>query len=101
MKSHSSLFQLLLPLPGAKASAASAHGHKETAVAHAQCTPRAATEPPTVVRLSNSLGASASSTSSPSRTTRRPITGQARGELTEKPRLQKDKTSATSRPRGA
>ena len=51
MKSHGSLFQLLLPLPGAKASAASAHGPRETAVTHAQCTLRAATEPPTAVRL--------------------------------------------------
>jgi hypothetical protein len=101
MKSHSSLFQLLLPLPRAKASATSAHGPRETAVTCAQCTPRAATEPPTAVRLSNSHGAFVSGASSPSRTTRRPITDQARGELTEKLRLRKDKTSATSRPRGA
>jgi hypothetical protein len=101
MKSHGSLFQLLLPLPGVKASTASAHGPRETAVTRAQCTPRAATETPTAMRLSNSHGASASGASSPSRTTRCPITGQARGELTEKLRLRKDKTSATSRPRGA
>jgi hypothetical protein len=74
---------------------------KETAVTRAQGTPRAATEPPTAVRLSNSHDTSASGVSSPSRTTRRPITGQAKGELAEKPRLRKDKTSTTSRPRGA
>jgi hypothetical protein len=100
-KSHGSLFQLLLPLPGAKASAASAHSPRETAVTRAQCTPRAATEPLTAVRLSNSHDASASGASSPSRMARRPTTSQARGELTEKPRLWKDKTSATSHPRGA
>jgi hypothetical protein len=65
MKSRSLLFQL--PLPGAKASAASAHGPKEAAVAHAQCTPIAATMSPTAVRLSNSQGVSASGASSPSR----------------------------------
>jgi hypothetical protein len=31
----SSLYRLLLPLPGAKASAASAHGPREAVVAHA------------------------------------------------------------------
>jgi hypothetical protein len=87
MKNHGSPFQLLLPLLGGKASTASAHGPRETVVTRAQCTPRAATEPPTAVRLSNSHGVLASGASSPSRTTRRPITGQARGELTKKPRL--------------
>jgi hypothetical protein len=100
-KSRGSLFQLLLPLPGAKASAASAHGPMEATVTHAQCTPTAATMPPTAVRLSNLQGASASGASSPSRTARRSTAGQARRELTERPRLRKDKTSATSLPRGA
>jgi hypothetical protein len=77
------------------------HGPRDTAVTRAQCTPRAATEPPTAVRLSNSHGASVSGASSPSRTARCPTTDQARRELTEKPWLRKDKTSATSRPRGA
>jgi hypothetical protein len=86
-KSHSSLFQLLPPLPGAKASAASAHGPRITAVTRAWCTPRAATEPPTAVRLSNSHDASASGASYPSRTARCPTTNQARRELTGKPRL--------------
>jgi hypothetical protein len=100
-KSCSSLFQLLPPPPGAKASAASAHVPRDAAVTHAQCTPTAATVPPTAERLSNSQGASASGASSPSRTARRPTAGQARRELTERSRLRKDKTSATSRPRGA
>jgi hypothetical protein len=70
-KSRSLLFQLLLPLPGAKASATSAHGPKEAVMAHAQCTPTAATVLLTAVRLSNSRGASASGVSgasSPPRT---------------------------------
>jgi hypothetical protein len=49
-----------------------------------ECTPRTATELLTAVKLSNSHGVLASGVSSPSRTTRRPITGQARGELTKK-----------------
>jgi hypothetical protein len=99
-KSHGLLFQLLLPLPGAKASAASAHGPRDTAVKRARCTPRAAIEPPSAVRLSNSHDTSASGASSPSRTARRPTTDQARRELTEKSWLRKDKTSATSCPEG-
>jgi hypothetical protein len=99
-RSRSLLFQSLLPLLGAKASAASAHGPREAAVAHAQCTPTAATVPSTAVRLSNSRGASASSTSSPPRMSRRLTAGQARRKPTKRPRLWRDKTSAISRLRG-
>jgi hypothetical protein len=100
-KRRGSLFQLLLPLLGAKASAASAHSPRDTAVTRARCTPTAATEPPTTVRLSNLHDASESGVSSPSRTAHRPTIDQARRELAEKPRLWRDKTSATNRPRGA
>jgi hypothetical protein len=86
-KKPGSLFQLLPPPLGARASATSAHGPRVTAVIRAQCTPRAATEPPTAVRLSNSHGASASGASCPSRMARRPTTDQARMELTRKPWL--------------
>jgi hypothetical protein len=84
----------------AKASAASVHGPREAAVAHAQCTPIAATVPPTAVRLSNSRGASASGAISPPRTSRRPTAGQARRKRTKRSRLWRDETSAISRPRG-
>jgi hypothetical protein len=51
-RSRSLLLQALLPLPGAKVSATSAHGPRKAAVAHAQCTPTAATVSPTAVKLS-------------------------------------------------
>jgi hypothetical protein len=83
--SCSLMLQSLLPLPGAKVSATSTHGPKESAVAHAQCTPTAATVPPTAVRLSNSRGVSASGASSPPRTSRRLTTGQARRRPMKRP----------------
>jgi hypothetical protein len=100
-RSHSWLLQWSLPRPGAKVSATSAHGPKEAAVAHVQCTPTAATVPLIAVRLSNSRGVSASGASSPPRTSRCLTAGLARRGPTKKPRLWRDETSTTNHPRGA
>jgi hypothetical protein len=86
---------------GAGTSAISTHGHRETAAAHALCTPTVATAPPSAARSSSSRSTSASSASRPPRMAPHLVSGLARRGSTTVMWLRENGTSGINHLRGS